>query len=86
MDEIDALVERAEQLRRAPHGGRWGAVVKANMLAAAHNLKTVSRTYWAEHPDEYALHVETLRQGVRFIERMAKEAEQDGRAGIAATG
>lgn len=80
VDDIATLIERAEQLRTAPHGGRWGAVVKANMLAAAHNLKTMPKEYWAKYPDEYALHVETLQQGVRFIERMKREAETANRA------
>lgn len=74
-DEIDALIRRAEELRTAPHGGMWGAVIKANTLAAAHNLKTYPKAYWDQHPKAYADHVDMLQRGVRFLERMAKEAE-----------
>ncbi|WP_324718015.1 hypothetical protein U7230_07050 [Carboxydochorda subterranea] len=55
--------------------------MKANMLAAAHNLKTMPSAYWAKHPKAYALHVETLRQGVRFMEGRAREAEDEARGG-----
>lgn len=71
MDEIDALIERAEKLRSAPNAGMWGAVVKANMLAAARKLKEYPRTYWADHPKEYAEAVEMLRRGVRFLEHIS---------------
>ena len=74
-DAIEALIARAEQLRTAPHGGMWGAVIKANTLAAAHNLKTYPKAYWDQHPQAYADHVDMLERGVRFLERMAKEAE-----------
>ncbi|MEW6048566.1 MAG: hypothetical protein AB1609_19185 [Bacillota bacterium] len=82
MDEIDALIERAEQLRKVPNGGYGGALVKANTLAAAHNLKTYPRTCWAEHPQAYAEHVDMLRRGVRFLERMATEVGADGRGRV----